>query len=143
MRGAKPKVYPASLVEKVRALYDAGHTQCEVAQMVGVSQKVVWNLMSRHGIPRRPQVKRNQRGENNTSWKGGAAKYAALHLRVATARGTPSKCEQCGTTDPGKRYEWASMTKNYADIMDYKRMCASCHKRHDGIIKNIRWMRCA
>lgn len=30
------------------------------------------------------------------------------------------------------------MTKNYADPFDYKRMCARCHKAHDGMSKNLR-----
>lgn len=72
----------------------------------------------------------------NDTWKGDAAKYAALHLRVQRVRGKPSKCEVCGTTT-AKRFEWANMTGNYADPMDYKRMCCSCHHKHDGTIRNI------
>lgn len=140
--GGKPKVYPADMVEDVRRLYiDDGRSQVEVAAAMGTTQKVIWNLMRRHGLETRPQIKRDQRGPKNDSWKGSAAGYAALHLRVYTERGCPRKCEVCGTTDRRKRYEWANLTGQYDDPQDYKRMCTSCHHRHDGTIRNITNMR--
>lgn len=72
-------------------------------------------------------------GKDNPMWKGDNVGYASLHLRVEKIRGKPQKCEFCGTTDPNKTYEWASMTKNYLDINDYKRLCKSCHNKFDGI----------
>lgn len=134
--GSKPKVYPAEFVERVRVLYGEGHTQDEIASMLGVTQKVVWRLMTRHEIPRRPQIKRDQRGARNASWKGDAATYAACHLRVQVARGTPSRCEHCGTTS-AKRFEWANLTGRYSDVTDYIRLCISCHHRMDGTVKNL------
>lgn len=33
-------------------------------------------------------------------------------------------CEVCGTVDPSKRYEWANVTGDYADVEHgYRRMC--------------------
>ena len=136
-RGAKPKQYPPELVERVRALYLGGMSQDEVAEAVGVTQKVVWKLMIRHEIPRRPQVKRDQRGSKNHMWKGGAAGYAAFHYRVTTLRGQPKKCEECGTDDEAKGYEWASITGRFSDPGDYRRLCRSCHKRYDEVYKNL------
>lgn len=127
--------------DRLVELYRSGLTQAEVGKAMGVSQKVIWSAMKRLGVPARRQIKRDQRGEKNHAWKGGQAGYSALHLRVSEQRGRPSKCEVCGTTDPSKMYEWASLTKNYADIHDYKRMCRSCHHRFDGTINNIRHMR--
>lgn len=124
-----------------RLYVQEGHTQHEVAKILGTSQKVVWRALQRYSIPARPAIKRNQRGPQNTSWKGDKATYQALHLRVATARGKPMKCEVCGTSDPNRSYDWANMTKQYADVNDYKRMCRSCHHRHDGKINNIHKMR--
>ena len=140
-RGLKPKVYPLAMVERVKALYGSGLTQVEVAKVIGSSQKVVWNLMRRHQILRRRQVKRNQFGSNNSSWKGSDAGYAALHLRVQVARGKPSLCEYCGRHDQDTRYEWANLTGNYADVSDYARLCVSCHHRMDGHVCNIKHMR--
>ncbi len=143
MRGAKPKVYPTEMVERVRELYAQGLTQSEIAVMVGTSQKVVWRLMVRHSITARVAGKRDQRGPKNSSWKGDQASYSALHLRVTAARGAEKRCDVCGTSDPKRQYDWANLTGNYADIWDYKRMCRSCHWKHDGKVYNIRWMRCA
>lgn len=74
-----------------------------------------------------------QKGAANPQWKGDAASYKAFHLRVATVRGKPKHCEHCGTTNPEKRYEWASISQNYADVYDYKRLCRRCHMRFDGL----------
>lgn len=134
--GSKPKVYDSGFVERVRALYMAGKTQDEIAVLLGTSQKVVWNMMRRHGIQRRVAAKRFQTGPMNHAWKGDDAKYAALHLRVATVRGTPSLCEHCGTTT-AKRFEWASLSKRYNDVNDYVRLCQSCHHKMDGTGRNL------
>lgn len=73
---------------------------------------------------------------NAQNRNGEEAKYAALHLRVQRLRGKPRKCEICGTTQ-AKRFEWANLTGNYADPMDYKRMCGSCHHKYDGTAANF------
>lgn len=138
--GAKPKQYDPVLVVKVTEMYNAGHTQDEVAVACGVSQKVVWKLMIRHGIEARVAAKRDQRGDKNHAWKGDDAGYAAAHLRVSAVRGQPSLCEKCGTAD-SPRFEWASLTKNYTDVDDYIRLCCSCHHTMDGHVMNIKHMR--
>lgn len=140
-RGGKPKVYPSSMVERVRQLYGAGHTQSEIAKMLDVSQKVIWNLMRRHNITARVAAKRDQTGDKNDSWKGDKACYQAKHLRVYRARGKPQLCEVCGTSDENKAYDWACVNGNHDDIDGYVRMCRSCHWRHDGTINNIHHMR--
>ena len=63
--------------------------------------------------------------------------YGGFHYKVRKLRGTPSYCEECGTTT-AKKFEWANLTGNYSDINDYKRMCASCHDKFDGVIKNVK-----
>lgn len=57
--------------EKIREMYESGMTQSEIASEIGVTQKVVWRFMLRHGIKARNPVKRNQLRENNSYWKGG------------------------------------------------------------------------
>jgi hypothetical protein len=109
----------------------AGHTQDEVAVSVGMTRKVIYNLMRRHGIKARVAAKRDQRGPQNHMWRGNDANYQALHLRVESARGKPSRCERCSRTDSDGRYEWANLTGNYADVDDYERMCVLCHRRFD------------
>lgn len=51
--------------------YDLNMTQTEVAKEMGVTQKIVFNYMRRHNLPARNAAKRYQRGEANSSWKGG------------------------------------------------------------------------
>jgi hypothetical protein len=117
-------------VEKAVELYQSGHSVVEVAELLGSTFKVVQKRLSRAGCKMRPRVKRNQSGEHNSSWTGAAACYSALHARVYKARGKPSVCEGCGTTE-SSRFEWANLTGDYADINDYKRLCAKCHKSFD------------
>lgn len=80
---------------------------------------------------------KNQKGANNNAYKGSRAGYGALHKRVAAQRGKPMRCMVCGTTDPTKRYEWANMTGRYHDVLDYVRMCVSCHHKKDGHANNL------
>ena len=83
---------------------------------------------------------RNQERDNNSSWKGDSASYAALHLRVQVARGKPARCDRCGTTAAG-RYEWANLTGQYTDIYDYQRMCVSCHQQYGAARRRATGMR--
>jgi hypothetical protein len=71
------------------------------------------------------------RGAASEHWIGDSATYGAFHKRVKAARGAPSACEQCGTSDPSKTYDWANLTGNYQDVNDYARMCRSCHRGYD------------
>lgn len=124
-------VYDPALVERVRELYQDGHTMREVAEMAGTTVKILQRLMPQHGIERRRPVKRNQTGAANSSWKGDEATYAALHLRVVAQRGAPQECSTCGTTSTNAKFEWANLTGRYNDVTDYARMCASCHRKFD------------
>lgn len=125
----KKKVYPADFVARVQCLYEAGHTQSEIAAQCGVSQKVIYKLMCNHGIKTRVAAKRNQTGAANHMWRGDEAGYQALHLRVADRRGKPSLCDWCGQTEG--RFEWANLTGDYQDVADYDRLCVSCHRYYD------------
>lgn len=134
--GGKPKRYDDELVRLVRSLYASGMTQGEVAVATGVTQKVIWKLMLRHGIKARTAAKRDQRGSKNHMWKGGAAAYAALHYRIQSLRGRPKRCEVCGRSGEGT-YDWANLTGKYDDPGDYVRICRSCHHKHDGKHRNL------
>ena len=73
--GAKPKVYPSQLVEQVRHRYEAGYTQREIAQALAITQKLVFKIMRRHGIPARVAAKRDQAGSaNHARRQGGDAR---------------------------------------------------------------------
>ena len=130
-RGARPKIYPADMVQAVREQYEAGATQDEIALALGTTQKVIWKLMIRHEIPRRKQAKRDQWGAKNHMWRGGDASYKAFHYRLTHSRGRPQTCERCGASGPGRSYDWANLTGRYDDPSDYQRMCRSCHWKYD------------
>ena len=129
------KVPPKKDLESL--YYGDFRSQKEIGEVYGTTQKVVFSWFRKHNIKSRIPYKRNQTGENNTSWKGDKATYAALHYRVSSARGKAEFCDVCGETDLSLRYEWANMTGNYTDVNDYKSMCCSCHKIHDRIGENF------
>ena len=134
--GQKPKVYDARTVQAVAQFYASGKTQAEVGAALGLSQKVIWNLMRRHSLPRRTAAKRNQTGENNSYWKGNKAGKQAFHKRLYARFGKPTRCTRCGTTS-AKHYDYANLTGHYEDMADYAAMCRSCHWKYDGKISNI------
>ena len=119
-------------------MYESGMSQVEIGDHFGVTQKVIWGFMRRNGIEARVAAKRNQSGANNDAWKGDSAGYAACHVRVGIARGSPQECEVCHTRDSSKAYDWANLTGNYHDVLDYKRMCRSCHSKFDRVHLNFK-----
>ena len=128
-RGAKPREYPQEIIDLACGLYQSGMTVAEIRAVFPKGYKVQ-TILQRYLPARRSQAKRDQRGPRNHMWKGNAAGYQALHLRVDALRGKPAKCERCGTTEP-VRYEWANLTGHYYDPNDYQRMCVSCHRQYD------------
>lgn len=70
--------------------------------------------------------------EHNPNWKGNDVSYSGLHYWIARKLGKPKKCEKCGTTE-AKVYDWANISKEYKrDLLDWIRLCRSCHHRFDG-----------
>lgn len=122
---------------EAKTLYESGMTQTEVGEKFNVSQKVIFGLFKRNNYKSRIAAKRNQRGENNSSWKNGKITYAAYHYRVQSARGKANHCEECGRSDNDICYDWANQIGHYEDINDYKQMCRSCHFKKDGHKKNF------
>ncbi|MCP4990117.1 MAG: hypothetical protein GY928_29985 [Colwellia sp.] len=127
-------------IDKLKKLYLSGKTQSEVGEILNVSQKSIHKAMKRHKIKARVAKKRNQYGENNDSWKGDEAGYAAFHRRLYSKYGKPTKCSVCGTKS-SSNYDYANLTGNYHDIDDYAPMCRSCHWKYDKTILNIKHMR--
>lgn len=134
--GQKPKVYDPTLVESVSGLYAQGMTQKEIAHKTGLSQKVVWNIMRRHGLPARAAAPRHQVGEANANWKGADAGKQAFHRRLYALHGKPTKCTVCSTTE-SEHYDYANLSGRYEDLNDYAAMCRSCHWKYDDKITNI------
>lgn len=128
---------PPFTKEQLTIDYSAGFSQIEIAQRYKTTQKVVWKAMKNWKINARIARKRDQNGSKNHMWKGNDAGYSAFHFRVERLKGKPRKCEVCGSVDLSKAYDWANLTGRYEDPNDYKRMCRSCHWKHDKKINNI------
>jgi len=123
--------------QELEQLYASGLTQKQVGIHYGVSQKVIYSWFRKLGIKSRIPKNLNQNRENNPAWKGDNATYAAFHYRIESLRGKPMICSRCNKTD-AKRYEWASLTKNYSDPFDYIRLCKSCHSIFDNVVRNFK-----
>ena|ERR1017187_2044304 len=54
--------------------------------------------------------------------------YSANHKRVNASRGPATSCVWGCASD---RYEWANLTGDYEDPMDYAQMCNTCNQRYD------------
>lgn len=67
----KAKGTQLDLVRFKHLYYDLNMTQTEVAKEMGVSQKIIFKFMQRNNLEARVAAKRYQRGEANSSWKGG------------------------------------------------------------------------
>lgn len=139
-RGQKPKQYPQDMVDAVSRMYAQNMTQHEIAAALGTTQKVIFNVMRRHGLKARVAAKRDQWGEKNAKWKGDDATKYAFHRRLYARYGKPSMCGKCGT-DAAGHYDYANLTGKYEDIDDYMPMCRSCHWKFDNKIANIKRMR--
>jgi len=124
-------------INRVVELYESGLTQTEVAKELGTTQRVIWQRLKNIKYKCRIAKKRNQVGKNNSSWKGDCAGYKALHCRIYKIKGKPSLCEICGSKN-AKRYEWASISRDYSNPNDYIRLCKRCHSKKDDVIKNLR-----
>lgn len=105
-------------------------SQKEIGEIYNTTQKVVFSWFKKYGIKSRVPYKRNQRKENNSSWKGNDVTYSAFHYRVESERGKPHFCEACGVMS-GVIFEWCNLTGKYEDVMDYARFCRSCHRKYD------------
>lgn len=109
-----------------------------IAKEFKVSQRLVMTWLKRYGVPIRTlsqaaklSLNGFKEGEKHSGWRGDAVGYNALHAWVRRYKGTPQKCEKCGTEEP-KRYEWANISGRYLrDVDDWKRLCPSCHRKMD------------
>ncbi len=124
------------MIEMV-ALYESGMTQKEVAEEMGLTQKIVWRCLRDAGVQCRADAPRNQKSEMNNNWKGNDVGYKAFHYRMRALKGSPKHCEVCGTEEPTRTYDWVNLTGKFDDPNDYKRMCRSCHWKHDK--KYLNW----
>lgn len=82
-------------LEEVTALYKSGHTQKEIGEIFGVSQKVVWRFMKNHDVAARKPAKRDQYGEKNSYWRGG--RYTDEFGYVRQKHDGHARAKKCGS----------------------------------------------
>lgn len=117
------------MISNVCALYQSGNSMRTIARLAGTTKYRVETILLRQRVKIRPQ--RFAPGPGNPRWGGDQVGYSAFHNRVWRARGMPQHCTRCEASGPGREYQWANLTGNYADIWDYARMCRTCHNRYD------------
>lgn len=110
--------------DAIAARYVAGETTVQIARALGTNPTTIRARLQKAGVTLRPK---------GTKTLGSPLNYATYHKRVRNVRGAPSLCEDCGTSDLQTRYEWASISGNYADTNDYKRLCKTCHMAFDNV----------
>lgn len=114
------------------SLYESGWTTKEVGEKFGISKELLQFYFNKIGYECRKYTDRHPtRKSPRLSWNANNISYTAQHRRVYRARGSPSKCELCKTTENKNKYDWANLTGNYNDVNDFMRMCKKCHKNFD------------
>ena len=68
------------------------------------------------------------KGKRFGFWEGDKTTYRRLHQRVDARRGKPNHCEDC---KKDKKCDWANVSGNYQNVMNYRRLCKSCHNKLD------------
>jgi hypothetical protein len=64
--------------------------------------------------------------------------YSARHYRVVTAHGKADRCIIYLCSTGCTRFEWASISRQHLDVMDYMPMCQVHHRQYDGIPDKMR-----
>lgn len=136
----KPREYPQEIVDQVRRMYvDQGMTVKEVQEALPKGFKAQ-RIIERYIPIRRTASKRFQSREQNSSWKGDAASYTAVHLRLRVERGPARShpCVDCGEV----AHDWSYNGRDencvrsprgvYSVNLDnYDPRCRCCHRQYD------------
>ena len=133
--GRALREYPPDVVTEVCGLYLSGKTIAEIRPLFKGYR--VQTILERHLAERRPAIKREQRGQANTGWKGDDAGYQAMHLRLG--RAASHRCIDCGL--PAADWSYAHGCPD--EIVQpgrppycphpthYEPRCRVCHKAYD------------
>ena len=85
------------------------------------------------GQKRSLEFKENRQGKGNPNWKGGQAKYHAIHSWIRTHKVKTKFCEDCKKIPP---IDLANISQKYKrDITDFEWLCRRCHMKKDGRLK--------
>ena len=121
-----------------RLYFEQKKSTWEISLIYNRSQTQVRRWLIQLGIrPRNyaesSKITRNgfKEGSQHVNWKGDKVSYPALHTWITKYKGSPQRCEICGTNEP-RRYEWANKDHKYQrNLDDFIRLCAKCHRKYD------------
>ncbi len=66
--------------------------------------------------------------------------YSSVHKWLVKRFGKADHCEKCGRNDRLTRYEWSNISRENKRVrLNYKMLCASCHRKKDGTDKFYRF----
>ncbi len=104
---------------------------------LGLKQWTLRRFCSKKCFGKINSEKIKDRAENkHPKWKGDFVGYFGVHDWISKHFGQPTKCEVCGMDDATRKYHWANLSGKYLrDRNDFKRMCVSCHRKYDNLIK--------
>ncbi len=123
--GYTPKLSTAHR-EKIR-LANIGKKRSEETKLK-IKEKRKFQIITQE---HRENISKSLRGDKNYQWKGDDVGYGSVHDWISKWKGTPKKCESCGT-ETAKKYEWANVNHKYRRVLeDYIRMCTKCHRKYD------------
>lgn len=76
--------------------------------------------------------KKIPKGEKHYKWQEKPT-YHAVHFWIRKELGFPNTCLHCGLkSDNHRKIQWANLSGEYKrDILDWIRLCSSCHKKYD------------
>lgn len=98
--------------------------------------RIPWNKGKKGYLADRPKPWKSTHDERSATWKGDQVGYRGLHLWVTKHLGKPNKCSHCGKISSGHGMHWANKSGKYLRILsDWIRLCVSCHKAHDKILR--------
>lgn len=136
--------------KRICSVEDCGQTvktrqMCSRHYQRWLKENESWRPKGRPHTPEsRAKLSASKRGSKNPmfgkteaqhpNWKGNQVGYFGVHDWMTSRYGQPNHCEQCGTTDPDTRYEWANISGEYRrERSDFIRLCKRCHNNHDQI----------
>lgn len=102
----------------------------EYAKKLGFGK---WMIGKKLSLETRRKIGEAHKAEKHWNWKGGKAKYGAIHMWINRQLGKPDKCEHCSKKGlKGRAIHWANINHKYRrNLNDWIRLCMKCHIAYD------------
>ncbi len=121
---------------KICETYHAGASLSQLSELFEISLVTAFRVLDRSGVKRRARGATPGKPRPSIH-RGPLVSLCRKHVRLRAALGKADHCEECGTRDPAKLYDWSNQTGNYDDFRDFKQMCRACHVHFDAERRRI------